>query len=386
MPVPARGYALFALGFRPFYLVASLFASLSVVLWIGGYAGVLPHVYGGDPVRHAHEMIYGFAVAVIVGFLFTAGRNWSGRPTPHGPLLAAFVALWLAGRLLAFTPWTMAAALVSAAFPVAAAAALAVPFVQAGLRRNYFFLGLLVAIGAADLVVQLALSGAVAWPARVGLHAGLDIVLLIMVAIAGRVIPMFTNNAIRGADATRWASIEKLALGSLVLLMAADLLQLPPEVLALVAAFAAIAHAARLSLWHPWRTVRHPLVWILHLGYAWIVVHLALRVPGALGWMPATLATHALTAGAIGCMTLGMMTRTARGHTGLPLVAGRGEIACYVLVGIAALVRVFCPLLAPSHYVAAVIVSGLCWAAAFGTYAFLYAPVLVRARLDGRPG
>ena len=102
--------------------------------------------------------------------------------------------------------------------------------------------------------------------------------------------------------------------------------------------------------------------------------------------MPATLATHALTAGAIGCLTLGMMTRTARGHTGLPLAAGRGEVACYALVGIAAFVRVFCPMLAPSHYVAAVVVSGLCWAAAFGTYAFLYAPVLVRPRLDGRPG
>jgi len=386
MPVPARGFALFALGFRPFYFVASVFAALSVVLWIGGYAGFLPLVYDGNPVRHAHEMIYGFAVAVIVGFLFTAGRNWSNRPTPHGPLLAAFVALWLAGRLLAFTPWTMAAALVSASFPVAAAAALAVPFVQAGLRRNYFFVGLLVAIGAADLGVQLASSGVVAWPAQAGLHAGLDIVLLIMAVIGGRVIPMFTNNAIPGAGATRRPAVEIVALGSLVVLMAADVLSVPPVALASICAVAAAAHVVRFALWHPWRTARQPLVWILHLGYAWIVVHLALRVPGELGGMPATLATHALTAGAIGCLTLGMMTRTARGHTGLPLVAGRGEIACYALVGIAAFVRVFCPMLAPSHYVAAVVVSGLCWAAAFGTYAFLYAPVLVRPRLDGRPG
>jgi uncharacterized protein involved in response to NO len=168
---PSRGLALFALGFRPFYLVASVFAALSVVVWIGGYAGVLPMAYGGDPVRHGHEMIFGFAVAVIVGFLFTAGRNWSNRPTPHGPLLAAFVALWLAGRLLAFTPWTLAAALVSASFPVAAAAALAVPFVQSGLRRNYFFLGLLVAIGAADLGVQLALERRGRVDAARGLHA-----------------------------------------------------------------------------------------------------------------------------------------------------------------------------------------------------------------------
>lgn len=381
-----RGFALFALGFRPFYLAASLFAALSVVLWIGDYAGLLPSLYGRNPVLHAHEMIFGFAVAVIVGFLFTAGRNWSGRPTPKGPLLAALVALWLAGRVLVATPWTTAAAIVSAAFPVAAAAALAVPFVRSGNRRNYFFVGLLVLMGAADLVVLLAHAGAIVRPAHAGLQAGLDVVLFIMAVMGGRVIPMFTNNAIPGAGATRVPVLERIALGSILALLAADLLQLAPPVLAAVAAIAAVAHAARFARWHPWRTRRVPLVWILHLGYAWIVVHLALRALGESGLMPGTLATHALTVGAIGALTIGMMTRTARGHTGLPLVAGRGEVACYALVGVAALVRVVGPMLAPSQYVATVTVSGLCWAAAFATYAFLYAPILVRPRADGRPG
>ena len=129
-----------------------------------------------------------------------------------------------------------------------------------------------------------------------------------------------------------------------------------------------------------------PGVWILHAGYAWIVLHLALRTLGELQGAPATLATHALAVGAIGSLTIGMMTRTARGHTGRPLTATHGEIACYALVQVAAIVRVFGPMIAPSHYVATVVASGLCFAAAFATYAFLYGPMLVRPRLDGRPG
>jgi uncharacterized protein involved in response to NO len=384
--VPERGFALFALGFRPFYLGASVFAALSVLLWVGGYAGAWPPAYGGDPVRHAHEMIFGYAIAVIVGFLFTAGRNWSNLPTPHGPLLAAFFALWLAGRVLALTPWTAAAAIASAAFPIAAAVALAVPFVRSRNTRNYFFIGLLLAFGLVELAVQLALADAAPWPARAGLRVGLDIVLFIMAVVGGRVIPMFTNNAIPGAGAERKAGLEKVALGSLLALGAADALALPAAAIVSVAALATAAHAARFAFWRPWRTTHVPLVWILHVGYAWIVLHLALRVVAELQGMPATFATHALAVGAIGSMTLGMMTRTALGHTGLPLVAGRGEVVCYVLVGLAAVLRVFGPMVAPSLTVALTVASGLAWAAAFGTYAVLYAPRLARPRADGRPG
>ena len=383
---PPRGNALLALGFRPFYLAASAFAALSVLLWIGGYAGIIAPPYGGNPVWHAHEMIYGFAIAVIVGFLFTAGRTWSNRPTPTGALLAAFVALWIAGRILVFTPWTAASAVVNAAFPVAAGVALAVPFVQSRNTRNYFFVGLLFAIGLAELAVHLAVAGVVAWSPRAGLQVGLDVVLFIMVVMGGRVIPMFTNNAIRGADATRRPGLEKVALGSILALVAADALQWPAGAVAAVTGVAALVHASRLALWHPWRTAGTPLVWILHAGYAWIVVHLALRTLAEVGGVAMPLATHALTAGAIGSLTIGMMTRTARGHTGRPLVAGRAEVLCYLLVQAAAIVRVLGPMAAPSHYVATVATSGLCWAAAFATYAVAYWPVLARPRLDGKPG
>ena len=383
---PPRGFALFALGFRPFYLAASVFAALSLLVWVGGYVGLLPRAYGGDPVWHAHEMLFGFAIAVVVGFLFTAGRNWSGQPTPQGAWLASLVALWIAGRVLVLTPWTAASAAVDAAFPIAAAVALAVPFARGRNVRNYFFVGLLVLVGLADLGVHLAKSGVVDWPARAGLQVGLDVLIFIMAVMGGRVIPMFTNNAIRGADATRRPALEKLALGVLVVLVAADALQLPPPVLAALAATAAVLHAARLALWRPWRTLGTPLVWILHAGYAWLVLHLALRALAELGWLPATIATHALTVGAIGSLTIGMMTRTARGHTGRPLVAGRAEVACYALVQAAALLRVVGAWLLPASALPLLAVSGLCWSAAFATYAVAYWPVLSRPRLDGKPG
>jgi uncharacterized protein involved in response to NO len=381
-----RGFALFALGFRPFYLVASVFASVSVFLWIGDYAGLLPSIYGRDPVWHAHEMIYGYTIAVIVGFLFTAGRNWTNQPTPQGLLLVSFVVLWLAGRLVVLTPWITAAAVVNAAFPITAGMALAVPFLRSRNSRNYFFVGLLFLIGVADFVVHLAHAGTVAWPARAGLQAGLDIVLFIMAVMGGRVIPMFTNNAIRGADSVRKPLLEKLALGSLVALFAADALQLPALVVATITAVAALSHASRLALWKPWRTRGVPLVWILHAGYGWIVIHLALRALVELQWVPGSVAVHALTVGAIGSLTIGMMTRTAKGHTGRPLVASKAEVVCYGLVEAAAVVRVFGAMLMPSQYVGIVVVSGLFWAAAFGLYAVLYWSVLSRPRLDGKPG
>jgi hypothetical protein len=117
-------FALWRLAFRPFYLLASIFAAISILLWIGEYAGVLPNVYLRDPVWHAHEMLFGYTIAVIAGFLFTAGRNWTGKPTPTGPLLAGYALLWLAGRIMVFTPYPVAAAMVNAAFPIAVAAGL----------------------------------------------------------------------------------------------------------------------------------------------------------------------------------------------------------------------------------------------------------------------
>ncbi|HET9736174.1 MAG TPA: NnrS family protein, partial [Burkholderiales bacterium] len=339
-PDSRHGFALFALGFRPFYLLAGAYAALAVPVWALQYAGWLPRA---NIVWHAHEMILGYAFAVIAGFLLTAVRAWTGQPTPTGVALAAIAALWLLARGLALVSLP-AAAVAGAFFAVAVAWGIGQPLVAAGNRRNLFFIALVLGLGAAGILLQV-------WP-QLGIALGLDVVLFVMTVVAGRVVPMFTNNAIAGAGARRSAWLEKAALGAILALIALDILELALPA-AVVALMAAAAHAARLALWSPHRTLRKPIVWILHVSYAWIVAHLLLRGLAGFGLVPVALATHALTVGAIGGLTLGMMTRTARGHTARPLVAGAAETAAYALVQLAAVARVLVPLAFPGLYLAA---------------------------------
>ena len=384
-PPAATAQALWNLGFRPFYLLASLFAAASVALWAAQFAGMIPGYLAG-PFWHGHEMVFGYATAVIAGFLLTAVGNWTQQPTASGKPLMALAALWLLGRVLALIPWPLATLLVNAAFPLALALAIAVPLARARNTRNYFFVGLLVLMSALTVVVHLTLQQKIDLSPQWGLQLALDVVLFVVVVLAGRVIPMFTNNALPGTHATRRAGLEKLALGSVIAVFAADLLQAPPLVIAVLALAGAAANGARLGLWKPWRTLATPLLWVLHAAYAWIVVYLLLRGLTALDLLAGSYAAHALTVGAIGGMTLGMMTRTARGHTGRPLRADRWEIAMYLLMQAAALIRVFGGIVSPRFYLASVEVSALLWAASFALYAWRYWPVLSRPRLDGKPG
>ncbi|MEO7393187.1 MAG: NnrS family protein [Ramlibacter sp.] len=384
-PPAPEGFALWQLGFRPFYLLASIFAAISIGLWALQFTGWLGRPYLDGPMWHAHEILFGFALAVVVGFLFTAGRNWSSRPTPAGPLLAALAALWVAGRVLVLTPWGWAAAIVDTAFPLAAAIALAIPFIAAGLRRNYFFIALLVLMSFASLAVHLDRLGIYAIPGWLGIQVALDALLFIMAVMGGRVIPMFTNSGVPGAGAARHPLVEKAALGLILVLLGTDVLQWH-GISAAVAAAGSAAHLARWLLWRPWKTGRTPLVWVLHLAYAWLPLHLAVRSLAQFGWLPASTAVHALTVGCAGGLIIGMMVRTARGHTARPLLADRWDVACFVLVSAAALVRVVAPWVWPAWTQQAVVCSAALWSSGFALYAVRYWPVLTRPRLDGKPG
>ncbi len=378
--------AVLQLGFRPFYLLASIFAALSVPLWAAQYAGWFSGAYLAGPVGHAHEMLFGFTLAVITGFLLTAVRNWTGHPTPSGIALGSIAALWIVARVLALTPFGWAAAVANAAFPVAVAAGIGIPLLRARNRRNYFFVVLLLVMAAAALAVDLGQLGVLELPAWLGVQIALDVVLFIMTVMAGRVIPMFTNNGVPGCNARRLPALERLVLAATLALLLADGMQLRGPILVAVLILGSAAHLARLALWTPWKTVKAPLVWVLHVAYGWIPLHLALRALSELGVMPSPLATHALTIGAIGGLTIGMMTRTARGHSGRPLHADRFEVACFVLIFAAAVVRVFGPMVATERYVASVLASALLWSAGYGLYAVRYWPVLTRPRIDGKPG
>lgn len=385
-PPKPPGFALWALGFRPFYLLASVFAALSIALWGLQSAGVIGAAYLGGPLWHAHEMVFGFTLAIVVGFLFTAGRNWSGQATPTGGALMALAALWLAARVLVLTPWHVAAALANVAFPLAAAWGLFAALRRGQNKRNYFFAALLVVMAAGAALVHAQALGWSPLPGWAGIQIALDVVLFMMAVMGGRVIPMFTNNGVPGVQAVRKPWVEKGALGSVLALLAADALGLPGAAVAVLALAAAVLHGLRLALWQPWKTLRAPLVWVLHAAYLWIPLHLALRAAAGLDWIPSSFATHALTAGAIGGLTIGMMTRTARGHTARPLRADRFDVACYVLVLAAALVRVGLPLLWPAQYVHALLCSAALWSAGYALYAVHYGPWLLRPRLDGKAG
>jgi len=373
------------LGFRPFYLAASLFAAASIALWALQYAGAVSPLLRGAA-WHGHEMLFGFALAVIAGFLFTAVRNWTQRPTPRGAALAAIVGLWLAARILVLTPFGIASAIVNAAFPLAVAAGIAVPLIASGNRRNYFFIALLAACSAGTLAFHLSALGVLPWDEGAILQCGLDVVLFVVTVVAGRVIPMFTNNGVPGAGAQRKPWAERAALGSVLAVLLLDAIGAPRALIGIACAVAAAANLARWILWRPWKTPRAPLVWSLHAAYAWIPIHFAMRIAALDGLIAPQWATHALTVGTIGGMTLAMMTRTARGHSGRPLVAGRAEVACYALVHAAALVRVFGGILLPTLYVGTIVAAACCWSAAFATYAIAYWPILTRPRIDGQPG
>lgn len=381
------GCALWNLGFRPFYLLAGVFSALAVAVWVAHFSGLMMQgTWLRDPLWHAHEMIFGYTFAVVVGFLFTAVRNWTGLPTPTGAALAAIAALWLAARLAFAGGWIVPGMAFDFAFALAAAGGIARPLIASGNRRNLFFIALLLAMGVANLCFVLALSGELNLPPRRMLTLALDLVLFVMVVMGGRVIPMFTANAVPQAKPVRPEWIERMAPASVLGLLVADLLALPAMATAAVAAAAALIHGLRLYHWHPWHTRQRPILWILHLSYGWLVLHLLLRAYAPWDAAAVSLATHALTVGGIGGLTLGMMTRTARGHTGRLLTTGRAELAAYLLVQLAAVVRVLLPLAAPAFYLTAIAWSGGLWVAAFAIFVVAYAPILWRPRIDGQPG
>jgi uncharacterized protein involved in response to NO len=382
---PPGGFALWALGFRPFYLLAAAFAALAMLAWLfvltGRLAMPMPAVWW-----HAHEMLFGFAAAVIVGFLFTAGRNWTGIDTPTGLPLALLALLWLAGRVgMAFDGGTVTAVLDST-FLLAAAAAIARVLWKAGSRRNYFVVGILGLLAAANIAFHLGRFGMVDVDPLQALHFALGVIILLETVIGGRVIPGFTASALKGVR--QWQSqpwnYATVAATGLALLAWALLPEARwPAGLALLA-FA--LQVPRCLGWNSWATRGAPLLWILHLAHLWIPVGLLLLAAAQLGWLPRSAGVHALTIGATGGLIIGMITRTALGHTGRMIIVGRVEVAAYALVQVAAVVRVLTVAATPVAATAGIHIAATLWALAFLLYLWRYLPWLIRPRIDGQPG
>ncbi|MCC6947731.1 MAG: NnrS family protein [Bradyrhizobiaceae bacterium] len=379
------GPALFSYGFRPFFLGGAIWAALSVLLWLPLYLGEVALPTAMTPIDwHVHEMLYGYVPAVVAGFLLTAIPNWTGRLPVNGVPLAALAALWLAGRIAVFFSagigaWTAAA--VDLAF-LLCLGGLALREIVAGKNwRNLRVLAVLSVLFVGNVVFhyEAIADGHAIDGTRIGLGAVLTLIML----IGGRIVPSFTHNWINRANPGRlpksFSRFDAVCLAVAVIAFAGWVLAPEHALAGALLMLAGILHAARLARWAGDRTLSDRLVFILHVAYAFVPLGFLL-VGSSILWpdaVPASAGIHAWTAGAIGTMTLAVMTRASLGHTGQPLAASAGTQAIYAFVVIAALARVFASW---GFTLELLHVAALSWAAAFAGFALLYGPPLLRVR------
>ena len=386
IPSP-RGWPLLRLGFRPFYLGAATFGALAIPFWLALFLGQVEVDLAVAPLLwHAHEMLFGFAVAVIVGFLLTAGKAWTGQATPRGAFLGALASLWLAARIAAVTgPYALYAALDLLLLPVVTAVLVDV-LVRARSHRNLPLAGILLLLSLANLSFHLAVIGAIATPPMHALHAALALIVMIECVITGRVIPAFTNNVTPGLKLAARPALERATLAVTALALLAWVVAVPAGLTAIFVGLGAAGHLRPQGAWRAWLTRGRPILWILHAAYLWLPVGFALLALAQFGWISASAGVHALAVGTTAGLIIGMVTRTARGHTGRPLQASKAEVLAYLLVLAAAVLRVVLPLLAPQWFVQSLVAAALAWSAAFAIYLVIYTPWLVTTRLDGKDG
>lgn len=393
------GPVFFEYGFRPFFLGAGIQAVLAMAAWIAWIA--LQPAWPELPVTiavpvhqwHAHEMIFGYALAAVAGFFLTAVPNWTGRQPVRGSALAVLFVLWLVARVASWSSaWIppVLVALPELAFLAMLSALVGQALLSGWSKRNFVFLPVLGALFTGALLYHLDTAGwldGALWP---GHMLALDALLLLITVVGGRIVPAFTTNALRrGGDENlpRQMGRRDVVMIALVGAMAvADQVDPGGSVAGWIALAAGAAGAFRMIGWRTGAILHAPILWILHLGYGWLVFGLLLKGMALVaGWVPEIVALHALTVGAVGSMTLGVMTRAALGHTGRTLAVSRPIAVSYAMVSLAAVVRVAGPFLPDRIYDGAMLGSGLLWIAAFLIFAVGYWPVLTRPRLSVDP-
>jgi uncharacterized protein involved in response to NO len=382
---------LFSYAFRPFFLLAAAWAPLALLALYVALSG-MPWPADAWPVFrwHGHEMLFGFVAAAIAGFLLTAVPTWTSSTPVTGMPLAGLAGLWVAGRVVVsplFGLQASPAAWLELLFYPALIVTVGIVLVRTRNRRNYPFLLMLTLLFVADLLFHGLHEG---WIERLPfdpLRLTANLVMLMIVVVGGRIIPLFTRNALiqrsTAAAIAPQPRLEPASLAAVAAVIVGDVLMPDTTVAGVLAAVAALLIAARLSRWHGIRARRMPIVIILHIGYAWLVVALALKavwllagVPWAANWL------HALTAGAFGTMILAVTTRVALGHTGRPIVATRSIIVAYFLVTLGAMLRVWGAFALPGYYLHVMACAMALWAGGFVIFLLAYGSILTGPRVE----
>lgn len=388
---PQTGPVLLSAGFRPFFLLAALWATLAVPLWLLVSVGHVNLPSKLPPqIWHTHEMVFGFGAAVVAGFLLTSIPNWTGRPSLQGGRLACLVAIWATGRLaILFSGQigAIATAVFDLLFPLVFLAVAAREIIGAGNWRNLPVLGALALLMVANLLTHLDLLG-LSETAPFGGRLGIATLLMLITLVGGRIIPTFTRNWLvrerpGEPEPASFGALDRFVLGLVGLTLGVWLCLDATAVASWVELAGGIAIAVRLARWRGEATFREPLIWILHLGYGWLAIgFFFLALSGFMPDLSKTTALHALTVGAIGTMTLAVMTRATLGHTGRPLTAGAGTTVIYGLITLATIARVLVSF-GGDYSVGWLCLSGGAWSGAFGLFTALYARPLIMPRTHG---
>lgn len=383
-------YPLFALGFRPFFVLAGLSALFLMLVWNAILKGTIPsnHYLPGN-YWHAHEMLIGYTGAVIAGFLLTAVKNWTGYETVTYDKLAGLCLLWLYGRIVPFYAGELPDSLIALTdllFLPLLAYFLSKPILNSGNPRHWLFIGLLLLISVGNALIHAQFLGYTTASANIGLQLILATIITMILVIAGRVFPFFTERGLPGTLAIRSPQMDLLAICSAILVFTLQLSGISGAFLAIAAVVCAIINTVRISGWFVSRIWYVPLLWILYLGYGWIILGFLFMALAAFNLVAGDLALHAFTLGGIGILTLGMMARVGLGHTGRAIKACNTITIAFALLNLCAFLRIMLPVALPAQFAILFYIATLAWLAAFSLFMFIYLPILSKPRIDNVEG
>ena len=385
-------FALFNLGFRPFFLFAGLFSIVSMSAWVAIYLGwAAPSDTKLAPQQwHAHEMIFGYAMAVVAGFLLTAVRNWTNIPTLSGAKLALLLASWLSARLLMLlAPAQLFPIFIfDVGFNLALAVAIAIPLIQAKQMKQLGIVSKIVLLGAANALFYLGTLGVLVEGVRWGLYSGLYLILSLIFVMARRVVPFFIERGVGyPVQLINHTWVDRSSLVLVLLFWLVDVFTPWTAFAAGLAAALFVVHTIRLLGWHTPGVWKKPLLWVLFLGYGSAVFGFLLKALSAVLPLSPYLAVHAFAVGGVGLMTVGMMARVALGHTGRSIQEPPKLLTLMIaLLAAALMARVLLPWAMPAWYPRWIEITAVLWVGAFALFVAVYGPMLIKPRVDGQPG